>query len=219
MPRSGTTLVEQILSSHPAVAAGGELTFWADRFRGWDSSKIDTVEAGMLAKAAADYRAQLRDIGHGAVRVTDKRPRNFEALGLIRLALPDARIIHCRRNPIDTCLSIFFTNFGPHQEYSWDRGDLAFAYRQYERLMEHWRRALPPDRFTEVRVRDPHRRPRGGDAPAPRLLRTGLGRGVPRARAQPESGEDREPVAGPPAGLHDVGRALAALRAVARRTA
>ena len=150
MPRSGTTLVEQILSSHPGVAAGGELTFWADRFRGWDSSKIDTVEAGMLAKAAADYRAQLHDIGHGAVRVTDKRPRNFEALGLIRLALPEAHIIHCRRNPIDTCLSIFFTNFGPHQEYSWDRGDLAFAYRQYERLMEHWGRVLPPDRFTEV---------------------------------------------------------------------
>ena len=82
--------------------------------------------------------------------MTDKRPGNFEMLGLIRLAFPDARIIHCRRNPVDTCLSIFFANFGASQDYAWDRGDLAFAYRQYERLMDHWRRVLPSDRFTEV---------------------------------------------------------------------
>ena len=82
--------------------------------------------------------------------MTDKAPRNFELLWLIRLALPDARVIHCRRHPVDTCLSIFFANFSARQDYACDRGDLVFFYRQYERLMDHWRRALPADRFTEV---------------------------------------------------------------------
>jgi len=150
MPRSGTTLVEQILSSHPAVAAGGELPFWAQPDPGWQTSGTGSPEAGKLSKAAEDYRAELRRIGPGALRVTDKRPTNFERLGLIRLALPGARIIHCRRNPIDTCLSIFFANFAAGHQFAWDRGDLAFYYRQYERLMEHWRRALPTDHFTEV---------------------------------------------------------------------
>jgi tetratricopeptide (TPR) repeat protein len=150
MPRSGTTLVEQILSSHPAVAAGGELPFWAQREHDWQTSGIDSLEEGKLSRVAEDYRAELRRIGPKALRVTDKRPRNFEPLGLIHLALPDARIVHCRRNPVDTCLSIFFANFAAGHEFAWDRGDLAFFFRQYERLMEHWRRALPADRFTEV---------------------------------------------------------------------
>jgi len=150
MPRSGTTLIEQILSSHPAVAAGGELNFWGDRLRGWETSRIGAAEAGMLSKAAEDYRALLRQIGPEALRVTDKRPGNFELLWLIRLVLPDARVIHCRRDPVDTCLSIFFANFSARLDYACDRGDLVFFYRQYERLMDHWRRVLPPDRFTEV---------------------------------------------------------------------
>jgi tetratricopeptide (TPR) repeat protein len=150
MPRSGTTLVEQILSSHRAIAGGGELNFWADRLRGWDTSTIGAVEAGTLAKAAEDYCAELRRIAPEALRVTDKRPRNFDLLWLIRLALPNARVIHCRRDPVDTCLSIFFSNFWARQDYACNRGDLVFFYRQYERLMDHWRRALPGDRFTEV---------------------------------------------------------------------
>ena len=150
MPRSGTTLVEQILSSHPAVAAGGELPFWALREYGWDRSGTVSLETGKVSKMGEDYRAELRRIGPGALRVTDKRPANFEDIGRIRLALPHAPIIHCRRNPVDTCLSIFFTHFMTGHEYAWDRGDIVFAYRQYERLMEHWRRVLPKDRFTEV---------------------------------------------------------------------
>jgi tetratricopeptide (TPR) repeat protein len=150
MPRSGTTLVEQILSSHPAVAAGGELTFWKDRLTNWQTSGVNALDAGVLSKAAEDYRAALRGIGPEAMRVTDKEPRNFELLWLLHLAFPNTRIIHCRRNPVDTCLSIFFTNFRGSQSYAWDRGDLAFAYRHYERLMNHWRRVLPSDRFIEV---------------------------------------------------------------------
>ena len=156
--------MEQILSSRPEVVAGGELTFWADRVKEWwipsgetgrDSGErrsvgFGKVEEGALARAAEDYLALLRRIGPEAMRVTDKAPLNFELLGLLRLALPDARIIHCRRRPIDTCLSIYLTNFWAGIDYSWNRGDLVFFYRQYERLMDHWRRVLPADRFTEV---------------------------------------------------------------------
>jgi Flp pilus assembly protein TadD len=150
MPRSGTTLVEQILSSHPGVSAGGELNFWGDRLRGRVAPTIGPVEAGALAKAAEDFCAELRRIGPEALRVTDKTPRNFELLWLLRLTFPEARVIHCRRSPVDTCLSIFLANFSVPQGYACDRGDLVFFYRQYERLMDHWRRALPPERFTEV---------------------------------------------------------------------
>jgi tetratricopeptide (TPR) repeat protein len=150
MPRSGTTLVEQILSSHPAVVGGGELSFWKHRSSAWRASGIGALESGSLAKAAEDYCDELRGIGPEALRVTDKAPYNFELLGLLRLALPGARIVHCLRCPVDTCLSIFFANFSASQDYAWDRGDLVYFYRQYQRLMDHWRRALPADRFTEV---------------------------------------------------------------------
>ena len=148
MPRSGTTLTEQILSSHPAVAAGGELGFWTNRVAQWRASQ-NSVRADDISTAAEDYLALLRTLGPSSARVTDKAPSNFELLWVIRLAFPDARIIHCRRNPVDTCLSIYFTNFA-RQDFAWDRGDLAFQYRQYERLMDHWRSVLPPDRFTDV---------------------------------------------------------------------
>ena len=150
MPRSGTTLVEQILSSHPAVAAGGELSFWGDRLAAWQVAEGGRLRRELIAEAGEDYLSVLRGIGPKSLRVTDKLPHNFELLWLLRLALPDARIIHCRRNPIDTCLSNYFTNFWSSQEYSWDRGDLVFFYRQYQRLMHHWRKVLPSDRFVEV---------------------------------------------------------------------
>ena len=150
MPRSGTTLIEQILSSHPAIAAGGELPFWIDRLGDLNASPIDRVAAGGLFGAADEYLHLLRQIGPQALRVTDKAPFNFEFLGQLRLVLPNARIIHCRRRPIDTGLSIFFMNFPDHQRYAWDQGDIVFQYRQYERLMDHWRRVLAPERFTEV---------------------------------------------------------------------
>ncbi|MGA9866359.1 MAG: sulfotransferase, partial [Acetobacteraceae bacterium] len=143
MPRSGTTLVEQIVSAHPDVAAGGELTFWTE-----GDAVID--RSGLLARRAADYLALLRGIGPDAVRVTDKNPFNFLWIGLIHLALPGARFIHCRRDPIDTCLSIYFTRFALSQPFAYDRGDLAFYYREYARLMAHWRSVMPPDRLLEI---------------------------------------------------------------------
>ena len=103
-----------------------------------------------MSQAADDYFALLRGVGPTAKRVTDKAPLNYEELGLIRLALPAARIVHCRRNPVDTALSIYFTEFASSLGFAFDRGDIVFMYRQYERLMAHWRSVLPADRFLEL---------------------------------------------------------------------
>jgi hypothetical protein len=92
----------------------------------------------------------LRGISPAAERVTDKTPGNFQLLGPIHLIFPQARIIHCRRNPIDTCLSIYFTYFGTMKDFTGDRGNIVFFYEQYLRLMAHWRRALPDNRFLEI---------------------------------------------------------------------
>lgn len=150
MPRSGTTLVEQVLSSHPNVAAGGELPFWNGVYTAWLRSGSRSINPPEIAQAAASYRAALRHIDGTASRVIDKAPGNFQRIWLIRLCFPDARIIHCRRNPVDTCLSIYFTLFNGRHDYAYDRSDLVFYYRQYERLMAHWRSVLPADRFIEI---------------------------------------------------------------------
>ncbi len=154
LPRSGTTLVEQVLSSHPAVAAGGELPFWNDLHTDWLRSGSRSINPSEIARAAADYRATLRRIDRTARRVVDKAPGNFQRIWLLRLCFPHARIVHCRRNPVDTCLSIYFTLFYGRHDYAYDRSDLVFYYRQYERLMAHWRSVLPPDRFIEIDYED-----------------------------------------------------------------
>ena len=92
----------------------------------------------------------MRRIGPGAARITDKLPFNVLCLGLIHLLLPGARIIQCRRHPVDTCLSIYFTHFKQVIGFATDKADLAAAYQQYARLMDHWRMVLPPARFLEV---------------------------------------------------------------------
>lgn len=154
MPRSGTTLVEQILSSHPQVAAGGELGFWIEKFPNAGGT-LDTANAPEVAcTLAEEYLAALRAISADAARVTDKTPGNFFLLGIIRQIFPRAMIVHCRRHPVDTCLSIFKTPFSANFDFLADRGSLAFFYRQYERLMEHWRNTLSRDRFVEVDYED-----------------------------------------------------------------
>jgi tetratricopeptide (TPR) repeat protein len=150
MPRSGTTLVEQIVSAHPAVAAGEELFFWSNRASSRGVAEATALTAEAARDLAAEYISLLRRIGPSALRVTDKQPFNFQQLGLIHSLLPGARIIHCRRHPIDTCLSMYFTYFKGRVPFVSDRADLAFAYQQYARIMQHWRSVLPPDRFLEV---------------------------------------------------------------------
>jgi hypothetical protein len=151
MPRSGTTLTEQILSSHPEVAGGGELSFWAQHAGPVLEEGISALAAERLAALASCYLAVLREISPDARRVTDKDPFNFLHLGLIVLALPRASIIHCRRHPIGTCVSIYTTYLAaPGLEFMGNRDDLVFYYRQHERLMRHWRETLPPERFLEM---------------------------------------------------------------------
>ena len=145
MMRSGTTLAEQILSSHPKVAAAGEQLFWT---RNWPRAVSTTASApGQLGE---EYVQMLRQFGTAALRITDKMPGNYMFAGLIHQELPRARLIHMRRHPIDTCLSIWATpNHMPH-EGGHDKGNIAFVYREYLRLMEHWRTLLPNNSFLEV---------------------------------------------------------------------
>ena len=160
MPRSGTTLVERFVSSHPAVSAGGELVFWNERAPSLvDASDGELVRAA--AKTRRDYLALLRGIGPRALRVTDKMPFNFLWIGVIRALFPRTRFVHCRRHPVDTCLSIYQTQFAAPLGFASTRGDLAAYYRQYERLMEHWRSVLPSDRLLEVAYEDATRDPEG----------------------------------------------------------
>jgi len=155
MPRSGTTLVEQIVSMHPEVGAGDELHFWNERGPAWHVSGVagnqkQFVAKEFLAKAAADYLRVLREISPRAARVTDKMPFNFLWAGLIHLAFPRAIIIHCRRAPVDTALSIHQTHFHPGMAFPTGGAELVAYFRDYQRLIAHWKRVLPPDRFIEV---------------------------------------------------------------------
>jgi len=154
MPRSGTTLTEQIISSHPAVVGGGELPFWLDAGPAWDAGGLGSFTVGNARRVAEDYLALLRGLGPDAARITDKMPPNFMWIGLIHMIFPKARIIHCKRNPIDICLSIYSTYFTARMDFAASRGDLVFFYRQYERLMEHWRNVLPPEVYCETVYED-----------------------------------------------------------------
>jgi tetratricopeptide (TPR) repeat protein len=159
MPRSGTTLVEQIISSHPQVGAGGELNFWNARGAAWHRPGAAATEAPFLTKAAVDYLGVLRAIAPRAARVTDKMPFNFLWAGLIHLAFPRAVIIHCRRTCVDTALSIHQTHFHPSLAFPTGGPELVAYFRSYQRLTDHWRGVLPADRFIEVDYEDLTRAP------------------------------------------------------------
>jgi tetratricopeptide (TPR) repeat protein len=148
MLRSGTTLAEQILAAHPAVFGAGELAFWStasEKHRACVGN-----EGALLTELAADYDRLLRSQSNGTPWVVDKMPTNFAFLGLIHAALPHARIIHMQRNPLDTCLSIYFQHFEMAVSYANDLEDLAHYYREYMRIMNHWRTTLPKSAMLEV---------------------------------------------------------------------
>ena len=146
LPRSGTTLLEQVLASHPAVAGAGELPFWLERDGLLQSAAIADLQS-RTARAVLD---NLASAAPGAERVIDKNPFNFLRVGLIHLTFPDAVILHCRRHPIDTCLSISSTYFAPRSDFPATAADLVFYHREYVRLTDHWRAVLPTDRFIDV---------------------------------------------------------------------
>ena len=163
MPRSGTTLVEQILASHPKVFGAGELNEFGkavDRLSGTNAARsyfpelISSIPNEQLGGIGASYINAITAIAPAAERIVDKLPMNFLFTGLIYLALPNARIIHMRRSSVDTCLSCFGRLFTDRHLYSYDLGELGRYYRAYEMLMEHWRRILPPGFMLEVRYED-----------------------------------------------------------------
>ena len=150
MPRSGTTLAEQILASHPAVFGAGELRFWHTAAANYEASALGSGSPGVLSGLAGVYLRQLDALSADALRVVDKMPANFMNLGLIHAALPNARIIHMQRNPIDTCLSVYFQIFSITHSYANDLDDIAHYYTQYLRVMKHWRSTLAPGAILHV---------------------------------------------------------------------
>jgi len=151
MPRSGTSLVAQIIGSHPSAHPAGELDFWAKAFNKHERVIRAGVPDGSLRrKLATEYLQVLTAQSHSALRVIDKAPINSDYLGLIHCVLPGARVINLCRNPIDTCLSCYFQQFPPSLNYATDLSELAHYYREHRRLMAHWRRALPQETLLEV---------------------------------------------------------------------
>ena len=163
MPRSGTTLTEQILASHPDVFGAGELRDLMEVCRQpvasagtqlvFPDNFVHATSAD-FARKGAEYVRRLTARAPEARRVTDKMPANYLLLGLIPLLLPYAKIIHVRRNPVDTCLSCFTRLFARHQDATYDLRELGLHYRNYARLMAHWRAVLPEGRFLEVQYED-----------------------------------------------------------------
>ncbi len=163
MPRSGSTLVEQILASHPAVHGAGELRNLALRANSIRDDEglpipypqcVGHLDTDALRHMGRDYLVDLPSRPKGKTRITDKTPLNFLFVGLIRLILPHAKIIHTTRDPLDTCLSCFSTLFSFGQGYSYDLAELGRYHRHYRELMDHWRSLLPADAMLDVRYED-----------------------------------------------------------------
>lgn len=163
MPRSGSTLVEQILASHPLVHGAGELSDLGEIVGGLRTGDDPALVFPEIAQAmklqdfaaiGRQYATRLRRHSTTAARITDKMPSNFCFVGLIHLALPNARIIHVTRDPLDTCLSCFSRLFSAEQNHTYDLAELGRFYRKYAELMAHWRQVLPEGRMLELRYED-----------------------------------------------------------------
>jgi tetratricopeptide (TPR) repeat protein len=161
MPRSGTTLIEQILASHPRVFGAGELPNLSEAVVDLTRAvgcmfpdAIAQMSAEDLRRLGARYVSEIAKLAPNAVHITNKMPSNFFFAGLIHLALPNARIIHAVRDPLDTCVSCFSKLFAFSQHQTYDLEELGRYYRRYQALMEHWHRLLPPGRILDVRYED-----------------------------------------------------------------
>jgi len=157
MPRSGSTLVEQILASHPQIGAAGELPtlrLAVDQAGGAFPDTVADWPDEVWRKIGRDYLQTTAPFAVDKSRLIDKMPSNFIYAGLITRTLPGARIIHCRRNPVDTCLSCFSKNFVGEQPFCYDQRELGLFYRDYHRLMDHWRATLSADQMIEINYED-----------------------------------------------------------------
>jgi tetratricopeptide (TPR) repeat protein len=151
-PRSGTTLVEQILASHPLVHGAGELTALQRivAAMGVFPDFMGKLAPADVAHIAGVYLAHVAPLAAGRRYVVDKLPANFQFAGLIRLLFPNARIIHCRRDPVDACLSCYTKLFNDRQLFAYDMTELGRFHQDYQCLMTHWRSVLPQSSFLEV---------------------------------------------------------------------
>ena len=151
MMRSGTTLIEQILSSHPAVFGANELPDIVNIAHSMPAilnsntrypQCLSQLTQEKLDELALAYLKRLGEFSMDAARIVDKAPVNFRHLGLIELMFPDARVIHCMRDPRDSCLSNYFHDYVHSHGYSYDLSNLGSFYRDYRRVMRHWRGIL-----------------------------------------------------------------------------
>jgi Tfp pilus assembly protein PilF len=165
MPRSGSTLVEQILASHPQVFGGGELKHFpatVEEIRNEKFGDSISIPTGPSAMTESDLRVlgdryleRILRLAPAAAHITDKLTGNFALAGLIHLALPNAVIIHTVRDPLDTCMSCFSKLFGGGTlSYTYDLQELGRYYRHYRALMDHWHRVLPRGRILDVQYED-----------------------------------------------------------------
>lgn len=152
MPRSGTTLTEQICASHPDVHGAGELmklrrvanAIGLRKSSAGDLNQaIASITKNLSGTLAEEHLTYLSERAPAARRIVDKMPHNFELIGLIGLLFPNARIIHCRRDAIDNCVSCFVLRFGEGHSYNTDLRTLGLYYREYDRLMQHWNKVFP----------------------------------------------------------------------------
>jgi hypothetical protein len=149
MIRSGTTLLDQILSSHASIVAAGELRFWIEESLrlAWRNT---SPTANDLRDLADEYLAYLELLAGKSVRITDKMPLNFSYTGIIHRALPNARFLHIRRSPVDTCLSIYTTYFGQGAPFAYRKDVTVAYYQEYLRMMDYWRGVIPQDCLFEL---------------------------------------------------------------------
>ena len=143
MPRSGTSLTEQIIASHPDVFGAGELQALTSIVRSLGPYPNSSLSAEMVEAGATQYLNYIDSLDNRSARVTDKMPDNFLYLGLISIFFPEAKIVHCIRHPYDTCLSCYFQQFGGHYPHVYDLENLGHYYSSYQKLMNHWKYVLP----------------------------------------------------------------------------
>ena len=151
MPRSGTTLTEQIISSHPDVYGAGELSISAAAER--EVGVVNNDRAKEWGEYYVDKMRNINEETQKAKKITDKMPGNYAKLGQLILALPNAKIIHCRRNPMDTCLSCYKQLFSRGHEWSYNWDEMTKHYEEYHNLMAHWRQVFP-DKFIDIDYED-----------------------------------------------------------------
>jgi tetratricopeptide (TPR) repeat protein len=150
MPRSGTSLAEQIIASHPAASGAGELDYWAALNFKRSGKTAGTLDEPTRSKVAEEYLRLLERFSSNALRIVDKTPVNSDFLGLIYSVFPNSRVIYMQRDPIDTCLSCYFQQFLIGMNFTFDLADLVHYYREHQRMMAHWRAVLPPGFILDV---------------------------------------------------------------------